>query len=68
MTGHRCSPASNRDPALAAKMLEDYLAGSAKTEEAPAFVAHDRLAQLKQQLGRPGGGKSGTGSGPGPGA
>jgi tetratricopeptide (TPR) repeat protein len=44
---------SKRDPALAAKMLEDYLAGSGKTEEAPAFVAHDRLAQLKDQLGDP---------------
>jgi hypothetical protein len=43
--------AANRDPALAAKMLEEYLAGSAKTEEAPAFVAHTRLARLKQQLG-----------------
>jgi tetratricopeptide (TPR) repeat protein len=43
--------ATNRDPALAAKMLEDYLAGSGKTEEAPAFVAHYRLARLKEQLG-----------------
>jgi hypothetical protein len=42
---------SNRDPALAAKMLDDYLTGSAKTEEAPAFVAHIRLARLKEQLG-----------------
>ena len=42
---------TNRDPALAAKMLDDYLAGSAKTEEAPAFVAHIRLARLKEQLG-----------------
>jgi tetratricopeptide (TPR) repeat protein len=42
---------AHRDPALAAKMLEDYLAGSQKTEEAPAFVAHTRLARLKQQLG-----------------
>jgi hypothetical protein len=32
-------------------MLEDYLAGSAKTEEAPAFVAHTWLAHLKQQFG-----------------
>jgi hypothetical protein len=32
-------------------MLEEYLAGSAKTEEAPAFVAHARLARLKLQLG-----------------
>ena len=42
---------ANRDPVLAARMLEEYLAGSAKTEEAPAFVAHTRLARLKQQLG-----------------
>lgn len=42
---------TNRDPARAAKMLESYLAGSAKTEEAPAFVAHTGLARLKQQLG-----------------
>jgi tetratricopeptide (TPR) repeat protein len=42
---------TNRDPALASKMLEDYLAGSAKTEEAPAFVAHIRLARLREQLG-----------------
>jgi tetratricopeptide (TPR) repeat protein len=44
---------SNRDPALAAKMLDDYLAGSAKTEEAPAFIAHIRLARLEDQLGDP---------------
>jgi len=43
--------ATNRDPARAAKMLEDYLGGSAKTEEAPTFVAHTWLARLKQQLG-----------------
>jgi hypothetical protein len=34
-------------------MLEEYLAGPAKTEEAPAFVAHLWLARLKQQLGDP---------------
>jgi tetratricopeptide (TPR) repeat protein len=42
---------TNRNPALAAKMLEDYLAGSSKSEEAPAFIAHARLGQLKQKLG-----------------
>lgn len=42
---------SNRNPQLAAKMLQSYLAGSWKTEEAPAFIAHIRLAKLKQQLG-----------------
>lgn len=42
---------ANREPALAAKMLQDYLAGPVKTEEAPAFVAHTRLARLMEQLG-----------------
>jgi tetratricopeptide (TPR) repeat protein len=42
---------TNRDPARAARMMESYLASTAKTEEAPAFVAHTRLARLKQQLG-----------------
>jgi tetratricopeptide (TPR) repeat protein len=42
---------SHRNPELAAKMLEDYLAGSSKTEEGPAFIAHIRLGRLKQQLG-----------------
>ncbi len=42
---------ANRDPALAAKMLEDYLSGSSRTEEAPAFVAFTQLARLKDQLG-----------------
>jgi tetratricopeptide (TPR) repeat protein len=46
---------TRRNPALAAKMLEDYLAGSSKSEEAPAFIAHARLGQLKQQLGDPAG-------------
>lgn len=43
--------AANRNPELAAKMLADYLAGSSKSEEAPAFEAHVRLARLKKQLG-----------------
>jgi tetratricopeptide (TPR) repeat protein len=42
---------ANRNPQLAATMLEDYLAGSSKSEEAPAFIAHIRLGRLKQQLG-----------------
>jgi tetratricopeptide (TPR) repeat protein len=42
---------TKRDPARAVKMLESYLASSAKTEEAPAFVAHTWLAQLQQELG-----------------
>ncbi len=36
---------------LAARMLQEYLAGSSKTEEAPAFVAHTRLARLDARLG-----------------
>lgn len=42
---------ANRDPQLAAKMLQDYLNGPSKTEEGPAFLAHVWLAQLKTQLG-----------------
>jgi len=42
---------ANRDPALAAKMLQNYLASPIKTEEAPAFVAYTRLARIKDQLG-----------------
>jgi predicted Zn-dependent protease len=43
--------ATNRALPQAAKMLEDYLASASKTEEAPAFVVHTRLARLKVQLG-----------------
>jgi hypothetical protein len=32
-------------------MMEEYLNGSVKTEESPAFVAHTRLAGLQQELG-----------------
>lgn len=42
---------ANRDPDLAAKMLETYLASDSKTEEGPAFEAHLRLARLKKKLG-----------------
>ncbi len=42
---------THRDPVLAAKMFDDYLSGSAKTEGAPAFVAYLRLARLEDQLG-----------------
>jgi predicted Zn-dependent protease len=38
---------AHRDPERAAKMLEKYLAGSMKSEKAPAFVAHTWLARLK---------------------
>ncbi len=39
----------NRNPALAIKMLQEYLASSNQTEEAPAFVAHTWLARLYSQ-------------------
>jgi tetratricopeptide (TPR) repeat protein len=42
---------AGRNPSQSARMLEDYLAGSSMTEEAPAFVARTRLARLKAQLG-----------------
>lgn len=42
---------SNRNPALAIKMLEAYLAAPAATEEAPAFAARVWLARLKAQTG-----------------
>lgn len=42
---------ANRNPGLATKMLEDYLASSSKTEEGPAFVAHIWLARLKNRMG-----------------
>lgn len=40
-----------RNLALAAKMLEEYLADFPKSEEAPAFQAHTQLARVKAQLG-----------------
>jgi tetratricopeptide (TPR) repeat protein len=42
---------AKRDPELAAKLLQDYLSSSSKTEEAPAFVAYSRLALLQLELG-----------------
>lgn len=42
---------AKRNPTLAATLLDDYLAAPSKTEDAPAFVAHLRLARLKAQLG-----------------
>jgi tetratricopeptide (TPR) repeat protein len=50
--------AANRNPTLAAQMLENYLASSSKTEDAPAFIAHIRLSRLKQQLGDAAGAKT----------
>ena len=42
---------SERDPALAVKMLEHYLASTDRSDEGPAFVAYRRLAHLKHALG-----------------
>lgn len=42
---------ANRNLALAAKMLEDYLSGPVTTEEAPTFAAHERLARILDELG-----------------
>jgi len=50
--------AAKRNPSLAAQMLENYLSGSSKSEEAPAFIAHFLLGRLKQQLGDAAGAKS----------
>lgn len=46
---------TNRDSTRAVKMLDEYLAGSVKSEDAPAFVARTWLARLKQQMGDPAG-------------
>jgi hypothetical protein len=42
---------AGRNLELATRMLQEYLAGSSKTEEAPAFVAHTRLARIDARLG-----------------
>lgn len=42
---------SNRNPTLAIKLLEAYLASPAATEEAPAFTARVWLARLRAQTG-----------------
>ena len=42
---------ANRNLALAAKMLDTYLASPVKTEEAPAFGAHVERARLATKLG-----------------
>jgi tetratricopeptide (TPR) repeat protein len=49
---------AKRNPALAAQMLENYLASSSLSEQAPAFIAHIRLSRLKQQLGDAAGAKA----------
>jgi tetratricopeptide (TPR) repeat protein len=41
----------HRDPALAARMLREYLASPTQTEEGPTFVAHVWLARLEKQMG-----------------
>lgn len=41
----------NRNPQLAIRMLQEYLASSDQTEEAPTFVAHVWLAKLDKQVG-----------------
>ena len=48
---------AKRDPGTAARLLEEYLASSTKTEEGPAFEAHVRLAKMKKQLGDTSGAK-----------
>jgi tetratricopeptide (TPR) repeat protein len=42
---------AKRNPALAKKMLEEYLASYPRTEEGPACEAYTRLARLNAQLG-----------------
>jgi tetratricopeptide (TPR) repeat protein len=42
---------ANQNPALAIKLLQEYLASTNQTEEAPAFVAHTWLARLYRQTG-----------------
>jgi tetratricopeptide (TPR) repeat protein len=42
---------ANRQPELAIKLFESYLASTDKTEEAPAFDALVRLAKLRKQMG-----------------
>lgn len=42
---------ANRNPALAIKLLETYVASPTATEEAPAFTARVWLARLKAQAG-----------------
>jgi tetratricopeptide (TPR) repeat protein len=58
---HRAAPAlfngastlakAGRELPLAARMMEDYLASADKSEDAPAFVAYWRLAQVREQMG-----------------
>lgn len=42
---------ANREPALAAQWLQEYLNGRALSEDAPAFVVHAELGDLLKQNG-----------------
>jgi Tfp pilus assembly protein PilF len=42
---------AQRNPALAMRMLREYLAAPTQTEEGPTFVAHVWLARLEKQAG-----------------
>jgi tetratricopeptide (TPR) repeat protein len=42
---------ADQNPALAIKLLQEYLASTNQTEEGPAFVAHTWLARLYKQTG-----------------
>jgi tetratricopeptide (TPR) repeat protein len=43
--------AAQRNPKLAIRLLQDYLASPSKSEQAPAFAAFTQLARLHAQLG-----------------
>ena len=62
-----CGPA-NRDPALAAKMLEEYLAGTRLDRRGAGLCGAYLAGALEGAAGRPGGSQPGTRSGAGPGA
>lgn len=49
---------AGREPELAIQFLQKYLASTAKTDEAPAFIAYWRLARLQQQMGDAAGAKA----------
>jgi tetratricopeptide (TPR) repeat protein len=42
---------TRRDQNLAVQLLEQYLSSTNHTEEAPVFIAHLRLARLKERVG-----------------
>ena len=49
--GAPCCVQTNRDPARAAKMLEEYLAGNAKPKKRRLLWRMTWLARLKEQMG-----------------